>query len=289
MRDYKPQGQKQEADIANSADQLDPQMARELQRRHNARQTRTMMRDHVHKAIEAMMLGCNLFQMAVRGIDEKKLQEKLDINIAEQVKDKLIDKLSEKFREGVVEASDLGKEVASRSLVAFSTIKGQLSDHIKAQKELTLLQVADTVTAALIDKAKGLEERLIAAIDTMPRATVLSIRGMLQKFKGITDPADGPEQGNLVDGLNASALQEVGLPPADNVAAEQYAVAAFAEFQMGVISTMPAHEAGYAIQQRLHNPNGDKEAVEGAEEQLGPKFKGDLQRDRALRARVEAT
>jgi hypothetical protein len=289
MREHKGQDRKHDAEATSTPDQLDPQMARELVRRHNARQTRTMMRDHVHKAIEAMMLGCNLFQMAVRGIDEKKLQEKLEVNVAEQVKDKLVDKLSEKFREGVVEASDLGKEVASRSLGVFSSVKGQLSDHIKAQKDLTLLQVADTVTAALIDKAKVLEDRLVAAVDTMPRATVLSIRGMLQKFKGVTDAADGPEEGNLIDGLQAWALQEVGLPAADNVAAEQYAVAAFAEFQMGVISTMPAHEAGDAIQKRLDNPAGDQEAVEGAEGQMGQKFQGDLKRDRALRARVEAT
>ena len=266
---------------------LEQQRAAKLQQ---ARATRNALKGQAGKAAQAMSQGANLFQMAVRGLGEDELKKKLEPAVAEKVKDALIDKVSEKFKEGVIEVSDLGKEVASKSSAVFGAIKSNLSERIKAQKELSVLEAADMVTAAIIEQSITMEKHLGEVIDNLPREKVLAVRKVLAQFNGIKDEDDSPETGNLEDGMKAWAMTDlIGLPSGDGVAIEGYARAAFASFQEAVRSTMTAGEAGDAIQHRLANPNEDQEKIEGAEEKMGPQFKAGIQKDKNLRGRVAAT
>lgn len=240
------------------------------------------------EAAQAVVTGCNIFQMAVRGMGEEKLQEKLTPDVAESLKDKVIDKLWDKFKDGVTEAADLGKDIVSHSSAVFSAVKGQISDRIKAQKELTLLEVADSIVAGMMDKSELLHLAIAKAVSSIPPRKLLVIRQELRRLHGASDEADSKENGYIADGLKDWFLSDViGMPRTDTVASEEYAVSAFAEFQMGVVSTMPAHEAGDAIQKRLENPDGDREAVEHAEGKMGKQFNNKLSHDRNMRARTE--
>lgn len=249
--------------------------------------TRRFLNERARLAANAMMVGSTLFQVAVRGIEEKKLQEKLDASTAESLKERMIDKLWDKFKEGLTDAADLGKSVIDHSSEAFSAIKGQISDHIQNKKELTVLELADAVTAAMVDKSILLERNIEQAVRDLPARRLLAIRQSMALLQGAKSPDDSEENGFIADGIRDEFLEKLGMPRGDMVASELYAISAFAEFQMGLISTMPAHEAGPEIQKRLANPNSDTEAIDGAEEKMGERFNKKLEKDRNMRLRVQ--
>lgn len=116
-----------------------------------AGEVKTQLTQHLSKAVKSMSDGANLFQMMVRGDGEEELQKKLEPALAEKIKDGVLDKLEDKFKETVVEVSDVSKSVASHASTVFGIIKSNISDRIKNQKDLTVLQVADMVTSGLLE------------------------------------------------------------------------------------------------------------------------------------------
>lgn len=253
-------------------------------------ETRRMLKAQLSKSVRAVAMGANLFQKAVRRMSEEEQEKKLEIDVAERVKDALVDKVAERFKEAVVEVSDIGKAVAEKSATVFGTIKSSISERIKAQSELSVLQAADAVTAAMIEKSLVLEEHLSQVIDALPAEKVLAVRDVLAQFNGIKDDADTAETGKLEDGMKEWAMTDlIGLPAGDGVAIEEYGRDAFASFQEAVRSTMTVHEQGAAIQHRLAHPNEDQQKIEEAEKDMGPHFKSGIARDKGMRQRVAAT
>lgn len=290
VKDHKSQagdGASAEQDGAEGVGTVDQARASKLQQ---SRETRNQLKAQMGKAVKAYSQGADLFLNAVLNMTAHEQEKKLELDVVERVKDALIDKIAEKFRESVVEVADIGKAVASRSMTVFSAIKGELSGRIQAQKELSVIQAAQMVNAAMIEKAATLEQELNDEIDNLSREKVLAIRDVLAQFNGVQDDADNPEDGKLADGLTDWAMTKlIGIPAGDAVATEEYAREAFAVFQAGVRSSMTAAEAGDAIQHRLAHPDEDAEAIEKAEGSMGKKFNANLERDKHMRQRVAAT
>lgn len=251
-------------------------------------QTRTYLISKAKEAAHAVTMGANVFQMAVRGMDEEKLHEKLSDAAAESLKDGVIDRLWDTMKEHISEGAEIGLNVVENSSVVFSSMKDAISGHIAAKKQLTVLEVADSITAAMISKSFLLEEALRTAIYAIPARKMLLVRNSLRELHGKGNKNDSKENGFIADGMKDEYVADLGMPRGDMVAAEEYATKAFSAFQMGVINTMPAHEAGDAVQKRLKNPEGDKEAVEATEkERMGEEYNEQLGKDRNMRGRVE--
>lgn len=285
MREHQKQGGKQSDVEGESADGDQTAVAQQ-----QAEATRRFLMTKAQGAASAVVMGANIFQIAVRGMDEKKLHEKIDANSAESIKDGVVDRVWDSFKEKIAEVGEIGSTVVENSAAVFLTVKSMVGEHIQAKKELSILEVADSIVAAMADKSILLETALRNAIRSLPSKSLLGLRKALRKAHAAADEGDSPENGYIADGIEDSLLVKIGMPRGDSVASEQYAIAAFGAFQMGVISTMPAHEAGEAIQDRLAHPDGDKEAVEEAESgKMGKEYNKKLNRDKSVRARTEAT
>jgi len=261
-----------------------------LQRR-QAERARETLHKHIDKVSQSITLGANLFQLMARDDKEQQLEKKLHPSIASKVADKVIDKIAAKIKDGLVAVSGVAKEVAGKSEMVFGLIKSNLQSRVATEQELTVHQLADAITIALIERQAELAEQLHAAIDALPVEKLMGVAATLsplQRARPSEDDPDSPERGNLRDGMVNWAMENLlGLPAGDAVAMEEVAIQAYAELKSEVIATLPVHERGEAIQDRLAHPDGDREKLERVEEKMGPKFKANVERDKTLRARVD--
>lgn len=260
-----------------------------MQRRNAAAsKARHMLKEQTAKAVKAVTVGGDLFQTMVRMDSEETLQKKLEPAVAEKIKDKLIDKLSEKFKAGLIEVSEIGEKLASRSEAVFGAIKGTIDERNKAQKELTVLQMADSVTASIMTHASKLEHALNHEIDGMSRGELAKIGGVLDTAMSATSDADSEENGKIADGMRDYAMTDlIGMPAGDLVESEEIAKIAYSEFEAEVrMNAMTANEAGKDIQHRLAHPNEVGDKLEKAEGAMGEDFQKDVKSDHLMRQRV---
>lgn len=266
-------------------------LARRLHERQRWEPMRAELREHASQAVQAVLTGANLFQMAVRGLGEAALRKQLEPDVAGKVAHKAVDHLLGKLKSGLVAATDIGTHLVSHASTVFGTIKGTVDARVKTERALNLLEVADHVTAAVQDQAIVLERALRGAVDALSPDQLAAIAGLMNaaELSAPLDPDDSEERGDLRQGLRTHALTErVGMPAGDKVAAEEIATDAFAAFQVEVAASGTAAEHTDAIKHRLAHPDEDRQRVRAAEERMGPEYQHELARDRTLRGRVKA-
>lgn len=286
--------EREEAGAASSPSQSQPQDARLTERRRQQRagEVRRELRAHAQRAAKAVLLGGNLFQMMVRGDGEAALHKQLAPDLAGKITDKVLDKVVGKLRDGLVAVADLGEGVASRALAVFGAVKGAVDKRVQLEGQLTVLELADHVSAALVDRAAELEAQLGEAVDALPVDRLLAIGQFVDDqalggaLRARDDGGDSPERGRLSDGMRDQAMQVLGLPAGDTVAAEEVALVAYGAFQSEVRGAGTAAEQVDAVQHRLSHPHEDADKLGAAEAKMGRGFQRDLERDRTLRARV---
>lgn len=264
------------------------------QQRHKASRAKRAILDHIHKATEGAFLGANLFQAMVRGDAVEEVNRKLHPEMAEKITDTIIDKVGDKLKEAIAEVSEVGKEISEKSTAVFGAIKSSLSDKIKNQQDLTVLQVAGDVTGAIIEAHRQAAERLKEAVEHLPDEKLAAAADYIWQMReiGRQSPdaqADSPESGKLADGAQDLAMEAMGLPQAGGVAAEAVALEAYSLFQAGVRDhAMSAGERADAVQHRLANPGEDQEKLERAEkDSLKSGTRESIEKDKRLQKRTE--
>ena len=259
-----------------------------------AGQAKQKLLSHVEKVSKATLLGANIFQQMVRGDAEEVLVKKLEPALAEKLGEKVLDKVLDKLKEGLVEVTEIGKDLADKSTVIFSAIRSNVTDKIKTRGELNAMHVADEVTSGLLEGQAIVEDQLKAKIQSIPQEKLAAIGRELFKLREAAkdDESDSEEHGKLADGMEDWFMTaELGMPAGDGVAAEDTAKQAYSAFREGVRETvMSAGEAATDVQKTLAHPGALDDKVADAEDAvLGPRQKAGIEKDKALRARVAAT
>lgn len=289
--DQSPQADEQQE--VGGKDRLSLMGIRHKQRRQTADVIRGELRERVGAAARAVGQGCNLFQSMVRADGEEVIRKQLEPDLVGKIKDKVVDKVFEKFKDGVEKVTAIGEEIVKRSTVIFGTIKGAIDKNVQQRQQLTVLELADAVSDALQNKALELEHVLTKVINELPMPKILAAGKVLDAAESAADTAgdqdDSEERGELGEGLRQRAAVEVlGLPEGDLVAAEGIAKNAYDNFFMEVAASGTAQEQTDAIQKQLKNPHGTQDKLEREEKRRGEdsEFGKTLQRDKTLRARV---
>jgi hypothetical protein len=294
MREYEKRGERGSdasgAEVGGGAFEQQ-KLGMAIQRR-QAERARETLHKHIDKVAHAIVVGATLFQSMVNDDRSAELEKKLHPSVAKTISGKVLDKVFDKLKSGIVAVSGLGEEIAKRGTQVFGAVKSYVEGKVETQKALTRVELAQEITAALLEKQVEVAEHLHVAIDGLPLEKLLGVAATLspmQRVRPSDDDPDGPERGYLRDGMVTWALENLlGLPAGDAVGMEAIALEAYAEFKTGVMGSLPVHEQVEAIQDRLAHPDADRKKLERAEEKMGPKFKQSIERDKTLRGRVDA-
>lgn len=291
MREHKPDKQHDGPRPQATGDrQRDAAIARKLADRDPiVKAVRQEMCEQVGRAAQAISVGANLFQTAVRQRDEWGTEKTLHPDRAMQLAHGVVGHIEGKFKAALLSVSGIGSIIGSHASTAFGLVKGVIDKRIAAEGKLTVWKVADAVTAGLLEASVKVDRHLRVAVMQISPERIRSIGKVLDTAEAgaATDEDDSEERGNLGEGLRQWALTDlIGLPAGGLVAAEDLAISAFADFSAQVAAQGTAAEQVDAAQHALKHPGEARERVEGAEAQMGPEFQGELERDRTLKARV---